>query len=168
MKRCKFVTPILVILSIFGLYGVAFGGSGEPCPGCCENLPSPTLGPHLYGTFTVARDKSEASIYPEYAGYDVQIVLQHKLNQHLFSFFWLGIGDLCAFEASTLKTQFAKIPCTLEVGQPFGFDPAEFVPVISSLYISKRDFCGTEDEMISGMVTIRLVPLVPPKPPKPH
>jgi hypothetical protein len=99
------------------------------------------------------------------------MVLRHRLNQvHLFSFFTLeGDKSLCDYEASELKELFYKAPCgyeTVGVGYPFGFDLADYTPVIFDLYISKRD-CdpARNEEMIFGLITIRLVPRVPPKPP---
>lgn len=167
MKRSSMITLVLALVFILGFYGVAFSGGGEPCPGCCDNPPAPTSGQYLYGTFTVARDKSEASTFPDYAGYDVQIVLQYKLNQHLFSFFApLGDGHLCAVKVSNpdlnrpgLKEMFGGAPCALEVGKAFGFDPTKYFPVISDVYIAKKDFCDTPQEMILGLITIRLVPI---------
>ena len=168
MRRIRLVSMAFVLACILGFYGLAFAGGGEPCPGCCDNPPAPTCGPYLYGTFTVARDKSACGISgnPALMGYDVQITLRYKaIRVHLFSFHApLGTGDLCGYDAATLEATFAKYPCPLEVGQAFGFDPAKYFPVISDLYIVQRDFCGTPstpnpDEMISGVITIRLVPI---------
>ena len=161
MKRSSMITLVLALVFILGSYGVAFSGGGEPCPGCCNNPPAPTSGQYLYGTFTVARDKSACGLGDISAlkGYDVQIVLRHRLNEvHLFSFHTpLGTGDLCGYDASQLKTAYVKLPCALEVGEAFGFDPLKYFPVISDLYITNKDFCDTPDEMISGLITIRLV-----------
>ena len=161
MKRFRMFPLMLVLVCVLGLYGVALSGGGEPCPGCCDNPPAPTKGQFLYGTFTAARDKSACGNIPSYAGYDVQMVLRHRLNQvHLFSFHTpLGTGDLCGYDASEFETAFVKFPCALEVGQPFGFDPAKYFPVIHEIFISKKDFCVTPDEMIHGLITIRLVPI---------
>lgn len=163
MKKSRLVLMAFVLACILGFYGLAFAGGGEPCPGCCNNPPLPRSGQFLFGTFTVARDKSACglSTNPTLNGYDVQISLRHKLIQvHLFSFHApLGTGDLCGYDAATLEATFAKYPCALEVGEAFGFDPAKYFPVISDLYIAQQDFCGTPDEMISGFVTIRLVPI---------
>lgn len=171
MKRSKLFASLLAVVFILVFYGVAFSGGGaEPCPGCCPTtLPAATSGPFLYGTFTVAQDKITSGWGVGYDHYNVHIVLHHGLDQHLFSFpVPLGAEGLCAYEASDIKAEFARIPCSWKFGEPFGFDPAKYVPVISALYIAKKDFCDTPpDEMILGFVTIRLVPLVPPKPPKP-
>jgi hypothetical protein len=122
----------------------------------------------------VAHDKSVCGLSenPAIAGFDVQMVLRHKLNQvHLFSFFTLeGEKSLCDYDAAELKEMFAKVPCgyeTVGVGYPFGFDLVDYTPVIFDLSISKRD-CdpARNEEMIFGLVTIRLVG--PPKPPWPH
>jgi hypothetical protein len=159
MKKGCITTLVLSFVYIFIFYGVAIGGGFEPCEGCCPDiLPDPDHGPYLYGTFTAARDKSEASTYPEYAVYDVHVVLRHKINQvHLFSFPVPAPADyiLCSYETSYIKGTLAKAPCTWGFSEPFGLPG---VPVISHLYITKRDFCGTPDEMIQGLITIRVVP----------
>lgn len=159
MKRTKLITPILVLVCILGFYGVAFSGAaGEPCPACCPgDLPPATSGPFLYGTFTVAVDKVTLGWGDPFEHYNVHVVLHHMFSQHLFSFPVPLTESLCDFEASYIKEAFARIPCLWMFGEPFGFDPAKFVPVISDLYISKKDFCGTGDDMILGVVTIRLV-----------
>lgn len=155
MKRSKMFPLVLVLMFILGFYGVAFSmGYEDPA---CQYPPDPSRGPYLYGTFTVARDQSSCSQYEECAHYNVHIVLRHKLNEvRLFSFpTALGTGNLCGYEASVLKTEFARFPCNLGVGEAFGLGG---FPVISDLYIVKRDFCGTPDEMIHGLITIRVVP----------
>jgi len=166
MQKSGMIASFLTIVVIFGFYGVAIGGGWEPCPGCCpDTLPAPDHGPYLYGTFTAARDKSESSLYPEHAVYDVHVILRRKLNQvHLFSFpapAPLSVPPaptdyvLCGYETSDIKVLLAKIPCSWRFSEPFGLPG---VPVISELYITKRDFCGTPDEMIHGLITIRVVP----------
>jgi hypothetical protein len=168
VKRINSFPLVLTFVFILGLYGVAAGGGGEPGQGCPATMPPATSGPFLYGTFTVAQDKSEASLYSELAGYDLHIGLQYKLIKHLFSSFILGLDQrgLCGVEDSELETLYAKLPCVLGIGEAFGFDPAQYIPVIKDLHIIKQDFCGTTDAMIEGIVIIRLVPLVPPKPPR--
>jgi hypothetical protein len=164
MKRSKMFPLVLSLMFILGFHGVAFSmGYEDPA---CQSPPAPTSGPYLYGTFTVALDEVTLGI-EGYEHYNVHVVLWHRNNQHLFSFpapvEQLGVYNLCDYVASFVKTEFAKIPCNLGVGEAFGLTG---FPVITNLYIVKRDFCGTEDEMISGLITIRVVPPVPPKPPR--
>ena len=169
MKRFRMFHLALALVCIFGFYGVAFGGGGEGT--ACENPPDPTRGPFLYGTFTVAHDSSTCSIdYEDLCAHNnVHIVLRHKLNQvHLFSF-PTPTGapkSLCDYVASNpdpdnhgLKEIFASKPCGENFGEPFGFPPANYFPVIHEIFISKKDFCGSLDEMIFGLITIRLVPI---------
>ncbi|MFZ1991892.1 MAG: hypothetical protein WAW96_19215 [Alphaproteobacteria bacterium] len=170
MKRSKMIPFLLVLVSILGFYGVAFSGGGYEGSGCPATLPEPTSGPILYGTFTVARDRITFGI-EGYDHYNVHIVLRHKLNQvHLYSFLApLGTKGLCDYEEPEIKEIFAKQPCILI--DPSDFDlPITSVPVIYDLQISKRDFCTSTvgDEMIFGLIAIRVVPPVPPKPPKPR
>jgi hypothetical protein len=168
MKISRIVPLVATVVCIFGFYGVAFCGGGEG--GACDSPPDPTRGPFLYGTFTAARDNSECvGILPDLCGHNnVHIVLRHKLNQvHLFSFSTpTGAKSLCDYEASNpdpsdpgLKEIFASKPCGENFGEPFGFSPANYFPVIHEIFISKKDFCGTTDEMILGLITIRLVPI---------
>ena len=62
MKKMKLFSGLCVFLLVFGLYGMAFGGSGGPeDPGSCpagtpeDPLPAPDAGKFLRGEFTVAR-----------------------------------------------------------------------------------------------------------------
>jgi hypothetical protein len=162
MKKGCIITLVLSFLYVLIFCDIAISGGFEPCPGCCpDTLPSPDHGPYLYGTFTAARDKSQCSVdFPaECAHYNAHVVLRHRLNQvHLFSFpvSLQSPGNLlCGYEASDIKELLAKVPCTWGFNEPFGLLG---VPVISDLYITKRDFCGTPDEMIHGLITIRVVP----------
>jgi hypothetical protein len=166
MKKGSITTLVLSFVFVLMFCDSAIGGGWEPCPGCCpDTLPAPNRGPYLYGTFTAARDKSASSVFPEYAVYDVHVILRHKLNQvHLFSFpVPAPLSEppapadyiLCGYETSDIKGLLAKIPCIWGFSEPFGLPG---VPVISDLYITKIDFCGTPDEMIHGLITIRVVP----------
>jgi hypothetical protein len=161
MKRSKMIPLGLALVSILGFYGVAFCG-GEPGFGTCPAvLPAPSHGQFLYGTFTAALD--QATVYADDSHFNVEIVLLHGTKVHLFSFWTdLGGGDLCdqtAVNPTTIKYFLAFYPCSLAVGEPFGFDPTMFTPVISDINILKRDFCGDyERQMIEGFIAIRLVP----------
>ena len=169
MKRFRMFPLVLALVCIFGFYGVAFGGGGEG--GACDDPPDPTRGPFLYGTFTAGHDSSGCSMdVPEVCAHNnVHIVLRHKLNKvHLFSFPTpTGAKSLCDYEASNpdplnpgLKEIFAGKPCGENFGEPFGFPPANYFPVIYEIQILKKDFCGSmTDEMIFGLITIRLVPI---------
>ena len=159
MKRSKKFPLLLVLVSIFGFYGIALGAGEPPSWGTCPpELPAPTRGHFVYGTFTAGLDQ----LYPDH--FNVQMVLRQGTKVHLFSFWTdLGGGDLCdqtAVNPETIKQLLAFYPCSLAVGEPFGFDPAKFTPVISDIYIIKRDFCEVyERQMIEGFITIRLVPV---------
>jgi len=165
MKRNMMISSILALLMIVGLCKVAFGGGGFEGSGCePENLPPPNSGPYLYGIFTVARDKSECTLFthPDECGhYNVHAVLFRETKLHLFSFTSsMGVGDLCdsGIYNKWIKNEFASYPCMLEVGEAFGFGSTKYTPVITKVSIIKKDSCGTLDEMIYGLVTIRLVP----------
>ncbi len=195
MKKNKLITPILILVCILGLYGVAFSGGGEGGAYVCDPTLLPNSGPFLYGTFTVARFNKNLCHYNPglpFCGYDVQIMLEYRLTKaHLFSFqAVLGTGDLCGYDSPTLEQIFVNLPCSLGVGDAFGFDPAKYQPVISDISIIKKDSCKADvcnpqnpnyatdcwnyngivggqqqtiyyspDEMISGLITIRLVPV---------
>lgn len=163
------VLSVFALVIIAGFYGVAFsaGGGFEHLPGCePENLPLPTSGPYLYGYFTVARDKHRCS-NPELGlcdincrHYNVQVVLFRELSSiRLFSFedppdTIEDDLDLCS-RATGLKKIYKSYPCDLQVQKSFGIDG---VPVITKISIIKKDFCGTKNEMIYGIVQIRVVP----------
>lgn len=160
MKRKMIISLLLALVVILCSHGVAFSrGSGFEDP-TCLNLPQPSSGPFLYGTYTVARDKSSCSIdMPTACGhYNVHVVLQKRTKIHLFSFSDMGTGDLCSLGAAGLKKTFAPYPCIINVEDAFGISG---VPVIVDLNITKKDFCGTPDEIIQGQVTIRIVPTIP-------
>jgi len=167
MKRSKTFSLLLSFLLILGLCGIALSmGFEDPT---CEPQ-DPTSGPYIHGTFTVALDGLTLGMDYDiaYEHYNVHLVLHHGRTKHLFSFFapveQVGGYNLCTYDAAYLKTEFARMPCSLGVGEAFGLTG---FPAISNLHIVKRDFCGTPDEMIFGLVTIRVVPPVPPpKPPK--
>ena len=167
MNGKKMIPLVSAVLVVLGLYGTAFCGGGGLPGGCPSVLPQPTRGPFLYGTFTVAHDKSPCGLVPPstgLVGYDVQLVLRHFEEVHLLSFF-TSVGDrsLCSYTASELKDLFARTPCGYEAvgfGYPFGFDLADYTPVIFDLSILRRDCDPTRnEEMILGLVTIRLVPV---------
>jgi hypothetical protein len=169
MNRNKMIPLVFVVMFILGLYATAFcGGGGEGS--ACDNPPAPTRGQFLYGTFTAARDNSTCvGIDPVLCGHNnVHVVLRHKLNEvHLFSFSTATGGkSLCDYEASNpdpnnpgLKEIFASKPCGENYGEPFGFPLANYFPVIHEIQILNKDFCGSSDEMIFGLITIRLVPI---------
>jgi hypothetical protein len=163
MKRDSIVLPVLVLILLLVFSGMAMAGEPAGCPDL-----DPTKGPFLFGTFTAARDKSfctnqYSEACPHY--YEFHVVLTHRLKVHLFSFV-ADLEDLrlCDYVASNpndpdnpgLKEIGAKLPCILGVGEAFGLTG---VPVIYNLKITGRDFCGTADEMILGLITIRVVPV---------
>ena len=148
MKRNMMISLVLSFVMIVGLCTTAFGGGGFEGQGCeVANLPLPTSGPYLYGIFTVARDQSVCSLYThtdECRHYNVQAVLFRGTKIHLFSFVpgtSMGSGDLCNpdLEGKTfdqwLKDEFGSYPCTLEVGEAFGFDSVKYTPVIKKISI---------------------------------
>jgi hypothetical protein len=162
MKRDSIVLPVLVLILVLAFSGIAMAGEPAGCP----NL-EPTKGPFLFGTFTAARDKSYCTTtYPAACShyYEFHVVLTHRLKVHLFSFV-ANLEDLhlCDYVASNphdpnnpgLKEIGARIPCILGVGEAFGLPG---VPVIYNLHITEKDYCGSEDEMIQGLITIRVVP----------
>jgi hypothetical protein len=160
MKRKIIISLLLVLVVIFCSHEVAFSKGGGFEDPACLNLPQPSSGTFLYGTYTVARDKSSCSIdLPTACGhYDVHVVLQKKNKIHLFSFYDMGTGDLCGLGAAGLKKTFEPYPCIINVEEAFGIAG---VPVIVDLNITRKDFCGTPDEMIQGQITIRVVPTAP-------
>jgi hypothetical protein len=160
MKRKMMVSLVLASVVILCFYGLAFSRGGGFEDPTCQKLPKPSSGPFLYGTFTVARDKSSCSIdMPNACGhYDVHVVLQKKNKIHLFSFSDMGTDDLCSLGAAGLMNTFKKAPCYFNVEEAFGIAG---VPVVVDLNITRKDFCGTPDEMIQGQVTVRVVPTAP-------
>jgi hypothetical protein len=141
---------------------VALGGSKAEDP-ACDCIPDSGPGPVIPGTFTVAYDKDQCSAdYPDQcAHYNVHVVLNKFGETHLFSFATsLGDEDLCtvAEDTEVLKELFKRTPCTLDVGGVFGL---EGIPIIKRLTVTQMDFCGTPDEMITGSIQIRVVPVPP-------
>lgn len=173
MKRRMMISLVLAIVVVFGIYGLAFSGSGrEPCPGCCVegNLLPPTSGPFLYGTFTVSRDLMD--VYGDFDHYVFHVELLKRLKTHLFTDALLGVGDgdLCSYTNSYLKEAVKLEPCRSDVGTAFGYDFGSYMPVIYSLSVFKKDFCYIDNDpnngpnpyaMIKGLITIRLVPRPP-------
>jgi hypothetical protein len=174
----KMVYFLLAFVMIVGISGDAFTYGGHAEPGSCEVEPSGKItGPYVMGTFTVARDKMTL-ISENKAHYNVQFLLKHGREVHLFSFTaellpddsTEYIGDcyethLCDVEESDLTewsdsnndgiAGFGHQPCQLGVGEAFGM---EGTPVIVDLKITERDFCGCENAMIAGTVVIGFVP----------
>jgi hypothetical protein len=172
MKRSKMVPLVLALVSILGFYGIAFGEGGEPGPSCPQSLPPPNSGPFIFGSFTVALDKSQCGIdFPECANYVMHAQLTKRGTVHLFSYNTPGLSgrNLCSYTVSELKELYKRVPCLLDVGQAFGL---QGMPVIAELVILKKDFCtiGADNPalvgfpevpvnaMISGAVVIRVVP----------
>ena len=157
MKRRVMLLMFLMIAVMLGSYGFAFAGAaGGEGSGCPDTLPSPTSGPFLTGTFTVAQDKEACKFGPNFCYYDVHVVLNRFLHVHLFSFpAPLASKDLCDLTPSELKENFAMVPCTLAVQDVFGIAGT---PVIKDIMVLKKDFCNSPDEMIMGTVLIRVVP----------
>jgi len=154
MKKKKMIYLAMALAMVFGFSGVALGGGGGPEDPACDVLPEPTSGRFIWGSFTVAMDTSTCSQeWPECAHFNVHVVLRRFGHVYLYSFpATLGTGDVCSYSASDFKTTFARVPCTLEVGQDFGL---EGVPVIKSLRITRQD---CDDQMIKGRIVIRVVP----------
>jgi len=161
MKRDNIIVWLFVLLLVLAFSGIAVAGEGNPA---CGVLPSPTSGQFLVGTFTAARDKSYCTgLNLTLCGhYNFHVFLAHGRKQHLFSTpVTLEDLTLCTYVASNpngdngLKELGAKIPCLLGVGEAFGLTG---VPVIYDLKIVETDFCGTDDEMMLGFITIRVVP----------
>ena len=157
MKKRRIILCLMAILTIFCFFGVTFGSGGPEDPACPTPLPDPDAGKFLRGEFTVSRDKGPCHTVPECAHYNVHIFLKKGKQRHLFSFpVSLGTGDLCSYDAEDFIDAFKRVPCSIEMGLPFGFSG---VPVIAELEITTQDSCETSDEMILGTVVIRVVPL---------
>src|SRR4030066_1865221 len=80
MKRLVVIWLALALVMIAGFYGVSLartcGGGGFEGTGCePDDLLDPTSGPYVYGTFTVALDKSFCSTeYSECRHYNIHAV----------------------------------------------------------------------------------------------
>lgn len=158
MKTKRTILVVLALSMLFGFYGVGFSGGGPEDP-ACDFLPPADSGKFLRGEFTVARDEGDCTVEdPEKCGhYNVHAYLRWGYQEHLFSFqSALGSGDLCSYTEEQLMEEFARRPCTEQVGVAFGLYG---VPVITDLQIVARDSCWGLDEMIRGEIVIRVVPL---------
>lgn len=153
MKRIKLFPLVLVLVTIFGFYGIALGGGD---PGACTFPPPPNSGPFITGFFTAALDQEN------YDHYNVQFVLMHKFQVHLFSYTYYLLGyepSLCDLTPNMIKDPngfLALVPCLLDVGGPFGLIGT---PVIKDVFILKKENCDNPAyQMIYGTVVIRVVP----------
>jgi len=164
MKRSRLIPLVFGLVFVFGFYGVTFSGGWEDP--ACQSPPAPTSGHFIRGSFTVDLDKI-TSEFSGYAHYNVHLVLKRGNQVHLFSFpSSVGTKGLCDYKVEDtyqgsnlvpgLKTLFAKIPCTLRIGE--AFDLSGF-PVIADLTITNKDFCVTLEAMIAGDIVIRVVPV---------
>lgn len=163
--RRRFLAVMVVLLVVTGICGSAMGGGRGPEDPVCTDLPKPNRGPFIWGTFTVALDAGSCSIdFPDLCQhFNVHAVLQNLREVHLYSFsaeaFDAELGtiiDLCALSSAALQEEFARVPCSLSIGQDFGLTGT---PVIKQLKITKRDFCGdSQKQMLQGWILIRVVP----------
>lgn len=160
MKKSKIIPFVLSFMFVFGFYRTALGGFE---PGGCNNLPDPNSGPFLYGEFTLAVDK----VCPpgsECAHYNLHLKLWrekggNKVEEHLFSSSAPPMeGSICDLRSQYIIDYYGFYPCVMEVEVPFGRN-YQGVPVIYELQITNKDFCkDPPNAMISGPVTIRVVP----------
>ncbi len=170
MIKKKIIPLSLLTMFVFGVYGIALGGGAEP--GGCSDLPAPNAGPFLYGEFTIALDQSAADIggsclsnssLPPLgcAHYNLTVRLWKRLKggnlaqEELFSYaIPKGATNICEYNSGQLQVLYGFLPCLMGVGAPYGY---EGIPVIAELKIN-NDSCNGGAEIVSGSVTIRVVP----------
>ena len=165
MKKKMFYLLIPLMLS-FIVYGTAFGKgmASEPGPGCPAVLPEPTSGPILAGTFTASHDLDVCAGYAECVYYQIHFTLAYRGKMYNFSG---NVKDdsgayiLTDATSQDIKDLAAWVPCSWGqngLQEVFGLTG---YPVIYNVYILKRDFPNTAQEMISGTITVRVVPAPP-------
>lgn len=164
MRKNIFLLFAMAMVIVLGFHSdvLATGGSPDPTPDptCSpDNLPAPTSGSFIMGTYTVGIDQDEGSTFGV-DGYQVHVVLSRLGKTHLYSFpLERGETDLCTIAASDIKTYWVGLPCSLGVGADFGLAGT---PVLKDVTIIKRDFCPEAGvgklPMIMGTIVIRVVP----------
>lgn len=154
MKKKIMISCLLAWVAVFGFSGVAISGGGGPEDPACDNLPEPTRGKYISGTFIASMDKSSCSQeFQMCKHFNIQVELKLANQVHLYSFpATLGTGNLCDFTADNLKTKFARTPCALGVGNDFML---QGTPVIKLLKITHQQ---CDDQIIKGDIDIRVVP----------
>ena len=176
MERLHMFPMILTLLFLFIFYGVALGNGGaRGNPGCnCQSWPEPTAGYFLWGDLTIAFDKL---LYGEVGlpYYNIQAQLKRGTQVHLYSRSLPSGGknicDYTPYELIDPTNGYGKLPCIMGIEEDFDLSG---VPVIYDLKVTHKDFCGekidghyppsyeAQDAMISGKITIRVVPTTCP------
>ena len=169
MKETKIYLWFFGFVFIFGFYGIVlWDGGALGGPSCnCQPWPEPTSGPFLLGDFTVAFEKS-LYMEVELPYYNFQVKLKRGTQIHLYSrSLQSGGRNICDYTDAEIKDLYQKLPCIMGVGEDYGLSG---VPVIYDLKVTSRDWCGekigiqyppsyeAQDAMISGKITIRVVP----------
>jgi hypothetical protein len=182
----KYLIAFLSLTLVLAFYGfvLAAGGTSPEggAPGCDDLTGFPwTSGDFLKGTYTVAYDKDTAATTFGYNGYQVHIKLSKDEKQtEMYSFpmpveGYPEANALCNTSVAEMKTLLAGVACKFKAGEDFGYGDVIdkktkqpigiYVPVLYDLTIGNTYFCGLYDgfgskEMISGTLTIRLVPYI--------
>jgi hypothetical protein len=135
------------------------GGSPEPTGVCTDFPPAPTSGPYVVGTFTAGLD-----LVGNAMNYVVHSALAYQWKAFVFSGSipadYADLNSLCelADDNPALLAAFKDLGCgwgVAGIGTPFGLTG---YPVITKIKVIKKDHCGTSDAMITGTVTVRIVP----------
>lgn len=162
MKKLSIYLSIVILVSLLAT-GAAFakgtGGSGEPTGTCPAYLPPPTSGPYLTGAFSAGVVPGELAPIVV-----IHYTLTYGWKTYVF-YHWKEIDDvdvanLCnlADDNAALLEFFKNTGCawgSSGVGGAFGLNGTS---VLKSIKVLKKDFCGIVDNMISGIVTFRVVP----------
>jgi hypothetical protein len=153
MKTGIITSSVAAFFFVSILSGVSLGDGRPPQHPQCSSLPAPTSGPLIQGEFTASLDQSSNS-------YIIHAKLKKDNQVHLFSVSRphkdpIGI---CDYSNGDIIKLYEEEPCAQDVGNAFGLPG---IPVIKALSVTKKDFCGTQKAMVSGTITIQVVP--PPK-----
>jgi hypothetical protein len=162
MKKLIIYLSVAILVSLLAA-GAAFakgtGGAGEPTGSCPATPPYPTSGPYLSGAFS-------ASVVPGEMGPVVvtHFTLTYGWKTYVFSY-WNEItledvANLCnlAADNAALLEFFKYAGCswgTEGVNGAFGLTGTT---VIKSIKVLKKDHCGGSENVVSGIVTFRVVP----------
>lgn len=154
----------VVVMIILGYDKIAISDGALPTDPRCQNLPDPTSGPFIEGTFSIAYDKVDQTN----KHYNCHVVLKANNQVHLFSFpISYGGRNICTYSPWEFMEKYKGIPCTLGVENAFKM---KGIPVITDMRIKNQDSCGninlTEpwkspsnpDAMIYGEIKITVVP----------
>lgn len=160
MKSKMLIVLMVTLGMMFVWNGAAFAGDGFQDNTCdLSSIPDPDVKSSvgvLVGKFTASNDLASfdhGNIHLKLEGSGDA----NENKEHLISTVFAYTNDLCGVNADDLALALKALPCRIGLAGKFGYTNDE-VAVIRNVKIKETDFCGTEDQMISGNVQLLIMP----------